>query len=481
MVATRRFPPAPRPSQARPHTNRDTQVGRETRLKSPQGVGHSPKQPGLLNGPGLPGPQAPGLPGKHAAAGPHQSPPSPAGPGHRHRCPSPGLPSPLAIQPPAAGPGHPPRAASQALPAERRPWPPTSPLCPGPRAATWAKRSTRRGWLALPGRPPPPGRPRARHRTLQGEGDRAPGRTPTRGLPKDPPKVRSAPRPRDLAAAFPRPPRGATPPRGEATCKTVPAPARAVLPYPGLPQPLTPSHLRPGHLLQSPSPIQTWACPPTSPAGSLCPPVAHHFSCPLLATQPQPPPQHPWTSQGSALRGSQAAPLPWGTALIQGPPLPQTPCSRWPSGVPRAEREHYPAGIPSPHSILRRAPGLGQDAPWGPRAAHLPRGPGPNFGPRDGLRNPPRPAGGRPGSPARSGTRPRPRGQRRATGPMLPGPGRRPPSPDLTRVAADTQRPQGQGPIYPRAPGGRHVPDLSFDEETVVSSHSFCSDFQGML
>lgn len=188
MVATRRFPPAPSPSQSRPHTNRDTQVGRETRLKSPQGVGHSPKQPGLLNGPGLPGPQAPGLPGKHAAAGPHQSPPSPAGPGHRHRCPSPGLPSPLAIQPPAAGPGHPSRAASQALPAERRPWPPTSPLCPGPRAATWAKRSTRRGWLALPGRPPPPGRPRARHRTLQGEGDRAPGRTPTRGLPKDPPQ-----------------------------------------------------------------------------------------------------------------------------------------------------------------------------------------------------------------------------------------------------------------------------------------------------
>ena len=184
---------------------------------------------------------------------------------------------------------------------------------------------------------------------------------------------------------------------------------------------------------------------------------------------------------GERPQGFPGSPPPWGTALIQGPPLPQTPCSRWPSGVPRAEREHYPAGIPSPHSILRRAPGLGQDAPWGPRAAHLPRGPGPNFGPRDGLRNPPRPAGGRPGSPARSGTRPRPRGQRRATGPMLPGPGRRPPSPDLTRVAADTQRPQGQGPIYPRAPGGRHVPDLSFDEETVVSSHSFCSDFQGML
>ena len=183
---------------------------------------------------------------------------------------------------------------------------------------------------------------------------------------RTPPKVRSAPRPRDLAAAFPRPPRGATPPRGEATCKTVPAPARAVLPYPGLPQPLTPSHLRPGHLLQSPSPIQTWACPPTSPAGSLCPPVAHHFSCPLLATQPQPPPQHPWTSQGSALRGSQAPPSPMGDGPDPRAPATTDPLQQVALRGPQSRKRTLPCRDPvSPqHPEKGARPGPGR--PLGP-------------------------------------------------------------------------------------------------------------------
>ena len=39
---------------------------------------------------------------------------------------------------------------------------------------------------------------------------------------------------------------------------------------------------------------------------------------------------------------------------------------------------------------------------------------------------------------------------------------------------------KGKRSLTPAMPGEDNVPDLSFDEETVVSSHSFCSDFQGM-
>ncbi|XP_047625157.1 skin secretory protein xP2-like [Phacochoerus africanus] len=247
------------------------------------------------------------------------------------------------MRPPAED-GHPPLAASQAMHMSE---------VPGPVAGrvTWARSAA--GVACCAGQT-------THCRASKGSAsqppvreDRAPGRTPTRGLPKDP--SRCGHRAAREAAAFPRPLRGATPPRGEATCKTGPAPARAVLPYPGLPQPLTPCHLRPGHLLQSPSPIQTGLS--THVPGRLPLPACRS---PLQV----PPSRHPAPASGPTsldVPGERPQGFP-GSALPRAPATTR-PLQQGALRGPQSRKRTLPCRDPVSHRSLRRAPGWARTPP----------------------------------------------------------------------------------------------------------------------